>query len=69
METELPDVLDALRAAGGLDHNMLHHRPAAQTGGWQPGDERFALVTARRPVVQHVVVEAAGRAQRVEDVR
>ena len=41
METELPGVLDALRAAGGLDHNVLHHRPVAQTGGWQPGDERF----------------------------
>ena len=59
METELPDVLDALRAAGGLDHNMLHHRPAAQTGGWQPGDERFALVTARRPVLEAAVAGAA----------
>ena len=59
METELPGVLDALRAAGGLDHNMLHHRPAAQTGGWQPGDERFALVTARRPVLEAAVATAA----------
>ncbi len=59
METELPGVLDALRAAGGLDHNVLHHRPVAQTGGWQPGDERFALVTARRPVLEAAVAAAA----------
>jgi len=61
METELPGVLDALRAAGGLDHNALHHRPVAQTGGWQPGDERFGLVTARRPVLEAAVASAAAR--------
>ena len=61
METELPGVLDALRAAGGLDHNALHHRPVAQTGGWQPGDERFGLVTARRPVLETAVTTAAAR--------
>lgn len=59
METELPSVLDAVRSAGGLDHNMLHHRPVGQTGGWQPGDERFALVTARRPVLEAAVAAAA----------
>jgi 2-polyprenyl-6-methoxyphenol hydroxylase-like FAD-dependent oxidoreductase len=61
MEIELPGVLDALRAAGGLDHNALHHRPVAQTGGWQPGDERFGLVTARRPVLEAAVASAAAR--------
>jgi len=61
METELPGVLDALRAAGGLDHNALHHRPVAQTGGWQPGDERFGLLTARRPVLEAAVASAAAR--------
>ena len=61
METELPGVLDALRAAGGLDHNALHHRPVAQTGGWQPGDERFGLLTARRPVLEAAVAWAAAR--------
>jgi 2-polyprenyl-6-methoxyphenol hydroxylase-like FAD-dependent oxidoreductase len=59
MEAELPDVLDALRAAGGLDLNVLHQRPAAQTGGWQPGDERFGTVTARRPVVEAALATAA----------
>jgi 2-polyprenyl-6-methoxyphenol hydroxylase-like FAD-dependent oxidoreductase len=59
METELPSVLDALRAAGGLDHNALHQRPVTQTGGWQPGDERFGLVTARRPVLEAAVAAAA----------
>jgi 2-polyprenyl-6-methoxyphenol hydroxylase-like FAD-dependent oxidoreductase len=59
METELPAVLDALRAAGGLDHNALHHRPASQTGGWRPGDERFGLVTGRRPVVEAAMATVA----------
>jgi 2-polyprenyl-6-methoxyphenol hydroxylase-like FAD-dependent oxidoreductase len=61
MEAELPDVLDALLAAGGRSVNALHHRPAAQTGGWKPGDERFALVTARRPVLEAAVSAAAAR--------
>jgi 2-polyprenyl-6-methoxyphenol hydroxylase-like FAD-dependent oxidoreductase len=59
METELPSVLDAVRAAGGLDSSLLHHRPFGQTGGWQPGDERFALITARRPVLEAAVASAA----------
>jgi 2-polyprenyl-6-methoxyphenol hydroxylase-like FAD-dependent oxidoreductase len=33
----------------------------AQTGGWQPGDERFGLVTARRPVLEAAVASAAAR--------
>jgi 2-polyprenyl-6-methoxyphenol hydroxylase-like FAD-dependent oxidoreductase len=59
METELPAVLEALRAAGGLDHNALHHRPATQTGGWQPGDERFGIATGRRPVLEAAMATAA----------
>ena len=60
METELPAVLDALRAAGGLDHNSLHQRPLSHTGGWQPGDERLGTVTGRRPVVEAAVAAVAG---------
>jgi 2-polyprenyl-6-methoxyphenol hydroxylase-like FAD-dependent oxidoreductase len=59
METELPAVLDALRAAGGRDHNVLHQRPVSHTGGWQAGDERFGTVTGRRPVVEAAVAAAA----------
>jgi 2-polyprenyl-6-methoxyphenol hydroxylase-like FAD-dependent oxidoreductase len=59
MESELPAVLDALRAAGGADGNTLHHRPPAQTGGWQAGDERYAVVTGRRPVVEAAVATVA----------
>jgi hypothetical protein len=36
IETELPDVLDALRAVGGLDHNMLHHRPPRRPAAGSP---------------------------------
>ena len=59
METELPRVLDELVAAGGLRMNSLHQRPASMTGGWQPGDERFDTVTARRPVAEAVVSAVA----------
>ena len=59
MQAELPAVLDALRAAGGLDHNVLHQRPVSHTGDWQPGDERFDTVTGRRPVVEAAMAAAA----------
>ena len=61
MAAELPAVLDALRAAGGLDHNVLHHRPVAPTGGWQPGDERFGTGTGRRPVLESAIAAVAAR--------
>jgi 2-polyprenyl-6-methoxyphenol hydroxylase-like FAD-dependent oxidoreductase len=59
MEAELPAVLEALLAAGGLRTNLLHQRPASVTGGWQPGDERFDTVTARRPVIEAAVSSVA----------
>jgi flavin-dependent dehydrogenase len=62
MEAELPDVPAAVLAAGGLRTNALHVRPAAATGGWRPGDERFDLVTARRPVAEAALAAVAGGA-------
>ena len=59
MAAELPEVLDALRAAGGRAANALHARPVAQTDGWQPGDERFDVLTARRPVLEAAVAATA----------
>jgi len=61
MADELPDVLEAMLAAGAARTNVLHQRPAAVTGGWRPGDERFDAVTARRPVIEAAVARVAAR--------
>jgi 2-polyprenyl-6-methoxyphenol hydroxylase-like FAD-dependent oxidoreductase len=62
MEAELPDVPAAVLAAGGLRTNGLHFRPVAATGGWRAGDERFDLVTARRPVAEAALAAVAADA-------
>lgn len=52
VERELPELIDALGADGVQRVNLLHLQPDAVTHGWQPGDERFDTVTARRPVLE-----------------
>jgi len=59
MQTELPDVLDDLRKSGAVEPNPLEYLPPRHSGGWRDGDERFATVTARRPVVESVLARAA----------
>jgi 2-polyprenyl-6-methoxyphenol hydroxylase-like FAD-dependent oxidoreductase len=58
-DAELPGLTDALAGAGALRMNPLHGIPDEVTGGFQPSDTRFDVVTARRPVAETVV---AGRA-------
>ena len=58
-DAELPGLTDAMVAAGGLRMNPLVGIPDEITGGWQEGDERFEVVTARRPVAESVVAEVA----------
>jgi 2-polyprenyl-6-methoxyphenol hydroxylase-like FAD-dependent oxidoreductase len=59
MDRELPDVLDALRSAGAYDANLLGLLPVALRGELRPGDDRFTTVTARRPVLESVLAQAA----------
>jgi 2-polyprenyl-6-methoxyphenol hydroxylase-like FAD-dependent oxidoreductase len=59
LETELPAVLDALDARGALRANVLDQLPASVTGGHRAGDERYAVVTGRRPVFEAAVAEVA----------
>jgi 2-polyprenyl-6-methoxyphenol hydroxylase-like FAD-dependent oxidoreductase len=59
LETELPAVLDALDARGALRANVLDQLPASVTGGTRAGDERYAVVTGRRPVFEAAVAEVA----------
>src|SRR5690606_20989702 len=61
MAEELPEVLADLRAAGGLEINLVSVLPEAARGPDRPDDARFATVTARRPVLEAVVAAAAAR--------
>ena len=58
-DAELPGLTDAIVAAGGLRMNPLVGIPEEITGGWLEGDERFEVVTARRPVAESVVAQVA----------
>ena len=60
LDTELPDVRDALLAAGALAYDLL--RSAPPTVGAvtrRPEDDRFVSVTARRSTLEQVVARAA----------
>jgi 2-polyprenyl-6-methoxyphenol hydroxylase-like FAD-dependent oxidoreductase len=55
LEQELPEVLVALEAAGGLRFDPLSLMPPTITDRTsRSGDERFETITARRPVLEQV---------------
>ena len=60
LDEDLPDVRDALLAAGGRRFDPLRLMPP-----WfidrrpRPGDERFPTITARRPVIEHALARVA----------
>src|SRR3954465_3687378 len=58
-EAELPGLIEAMEAAGALRMNPIEGIPDEVTGGKRAGDERFATVTARRPVAESVVATMA----------
>jgi hypothetical protein len=50
---ELPEVVSELTALGGVPCNLLAGAWELDAiGGRRPGDERFAMMAARRPVVE-----------------
>jgi flavin-dependent dehydrogenase len=56
VEAELPHVARALERAGALRRNIVHDLlPVSMTGGWRAGDERFDMLTGRRPFVEAVL--------------
>lgn len=59
MQRELPDVLADLVSVGAASINPLTFANPKHTGGWRDGDERFATVTARRPVLESALARAA----------
>ncbi len=54
VESELPELRDALVAAGALRYNPLAHIPDEFKGGARPDDDRFEVITGRRPLVEAV---------------
>jgi 2-polyprenyl-6-methoxyphenol hydroxylase-like FAD-dependent oxidoreductase len=66
MEKELPELIPALVAAGALRHNRVTALPPAVNGGVWAGDERFEMVTGRRPLVESVLAALAAREPGVE---
>jgi len=69
LEVELPDVRDALLAAGAFRFDTLTATPPS-LGHFDrlPGDERFVTLTARRPTLEMAFARAAEDEPRV-DVR
>ena len=69
IEAELPEVAKALDAAGALRFNPVADAPAELTGGWRDGDERYELLTGRRPVVEAAVAGVTAAAPGVTVMR
>jgi 2-polyprenyl-6-methoxyphenol hydroxylase-like FAD-dependent oxidoreductase len=59
LEAELPRVLHGLAAAGALEINVLSMIPETMTGPAKDGDDRFTLISGRRPLVEAVFAAAA----------
>ena len=61
IEAELPGLAEALEHAGCLRFNPFRALPHALTGGFAPSDERFDMLTGRRPVVEGILAGVALR--------
>ena len=59
VEAEAPEVVTLLENAGALRANPITDAPESVTGGRQEGDERFDILTGRRPVVEACVARSA----------
>ncbi len=59
VEAEMPAVAAAVDAAGGLRRNSILEAPPAVSGGARKGDERYEILTARRPVVEAAMSRVA----------
>lgn len=61
IDAELPGLRGELAAVGAWNVNLLDQIPPTVTGGRRDGDERFDIVTGRRPVMESVVAARADR--------
>jgi 2-polyprenyl-6-methoxyphenol hydroxylase-like FAD-dependent oxidoreductase len=65
IESELPQLRDGLVQAGAVTYNALSNIPDEMKGGVRPDDERFDVITGRRPMVEAVT---AGLCQETKNV-
>jgi 2-polyprenyl-6-methoxyphenol hydroxylase-like FAD-dependent oxidoreductase len=67
LEDDLPEVFGDLVAAGAARLDLLSFMPPhLADAGPRAGDERFVTYTARRPIFEQVLSEAAAREPRLE---
>ncbi|TVZ02858.1 FAD-dependent oxidoreductase [Trebonia kvetii] len=67
LDAELPAAASTLKDAGALRMNYVRDvLPAKMSGGWLDGDERYALLTGRRVLVEAVLAAAAESAPGVQ---
>jgi flavin-dependent dehydrogenase len=66
VERELPAVAAELERDGALRLNPIEQLPVEATGGVRDGDNRFAVLTGRRPMVEAAVARVAARTPGVE---
>jgi 2-polyprenyl-6-methoxyphenol hydroxylase-like FAD-dependent oxidoreductase len=59
VEAELPDAVRSLEAFGALRAGALDAAPESITGGRRAADDRFVALTARRPVAEAALSQAA----------
>jgi 2-polyprenyl-6-methoxyphenol hydroxylase-like FAD-dependent oxidoreductase len=59
LETELPEVADALDRDGAVRLNPVADAPDFVTGGARAGDDRFEMLSGRRAVVERSVASVA----------
>ena len=59
LERELPRAIAGLESAGALRLNPMETIPDAIRGSWRDGDERFEVLTGRRPMVEAVLAGLA----------
>jgi 2-polyprenyl-6-methoxyphenol hydroxylase-like FAD-dependent oxidoreductase len=66
LERQLPEVMKALRRAGGLTFDPTTLMPPSITDrAPRADDDRFVTVTGRRPIIEYAVASAADRLVRV----
>jgi 2-polyprenyl-6-methoxyphenol hydroxylase-like FAD-dependent oxidoreductase len=61
MQAELPDVVTEFEALGAKRYNVISEAPSELTGGAQPGDDDYEVITARRPVGESALARVASR--------
>ncbi|MET9596022.1 FAD-dependent oxidoreductase [Streptomyces sp. NPDC006516] len=67
LTAEMPDAVTELAALGGVHTNLLDGaRRLGEIGRWRPGDDRFAMMTARRPLLEAALDSAARRTERLQ---